>query len=496
MKEYTTDIIKSVKRVTLGPAKFGLDLGDGSERGEYVNQDYILHKLGRPHRYISLMYTYYPNDEQWPERISVACKDMEIHFQWDYPYDDYFPYGGGIGGSLDNEPFNQMRDIRRHGQDVALTLTIDCSVTDEHLEKIAKELATFGRMRLRINHECTGNWFTHNQRFSNKEIGQFFVRFAKMIKKYAPNVETILCAGMVTEDGSVEYEKEMLKAYKIADVWSADAYPALHYGWPFDVCEKGCGSYATRSVDEFYSKYEATAKRLREVTGQDKQIVASEFNIDGDVTGPKAQGEALVELCKMIKKNKPDWFGSFSMYQFRDRGRLGLEIEDPNYSDCGIEQPILQDYKNIMDDAYFKPSLTTGEKLSFPVDMRWGGSEDADGIAMTVKLESEPVFFELEGNEEDSLMVEVNGKWFYKAPGVKVIDLMSAFFAKDAKPINYGKNGKNIDVRVFATPATGENPKTKAKDWATNYRVKMTECPKLRVRFAPVALVKKSKVVE
>ena len=137
--------------VRISPAACAVDLGDGSERGEYVDQDYILHTIGRPLRSISLMYCYYPNDEGWPLRSSVAFKDKEVGFAWDYPYDDYFPYGGGIGGSLDNEPFNQMRDIRRHGQDVALTLTIDCSVTDDHLEKIAKELATFGRMRLRIN---------------------------------------------------------------------------------------------------------------------------------------------------------------------------------------------------------------------------------------------------------------------------------------------------------------------------------------------------------
>lgn len=492
MKEYTTEDITQVKRISLHPAKFGLDLGDGSERGEYVNQDYILHKLGRPHRYISLMYTYYPNDKEWPARSSEACKDLEVHGQWDYPYDDYYPYGGGIGGNLENEPFHQMRDIRRHGQDVALTLTIDCGVSDEHLIRIARDLATFGRMRLRINHECTGTWFTHNKRYSVKEIGAFFVRFAKILKKEAPNVQTILCAGLLTEDGKVEYEKELLKAYKIADVWSADSYPALHFGWPFDVCEQGGTSYATRSIMEFYTKYEATAKHLREITGQNKMLVASEFNIDGDVTGPKAQSEGLLAISSVIRKKKPDWFGSFSMYQFRDRGRLGLEIQDPNYADCGIEQPILKEYKAIMDQAYFKPEIKKEEKVSFPVDMRWGGSEDADGIALTVKLKQEPVFFEIEVEEELALMIEVNGKWFYKAPTTKIVDLMSAFMDEDAKPV---KPGQSMDVRIFATPPAGENPKTKAKDWATNYRVVMQESPKLRVRYAPVALVKKDRVV-
>ena len=88
-------------KVNMGKAKCAVDLGDGSERGEYVNQDYILNKLGRPHRSISLMYCYYPLDEQWPARISEAMKDADVSFQWDYPYDDYFTYKGGLNGDTE-----------------------------------------------------------------------------------------------------------------------------------------------------------------------------------------------------------------------------------------------------------------------------------------------------------------------------------------------------------------------------------------------------------
>ena len=45
-----------VKALHMGPAECAVDLGDGSERGEYVDQDYILQKLGRPHRAVNLMY--------------------------------------------------------------------------------------------------------------------------------------------------------------------------------------------------------------------------------------------------------------------------------------------------------------------------------------------------------------------------------------------------------------------------------------------------------
>ena len=104
-----------ISKTQLTPAKCALDLGDGSERGLYVNQDYILRKLGRPHRGINIMYCYYPFDKEWPQRVSEACKDTNISFAWDYPYDDYFPYRGGIDGNHDGEPFTCMRDIRKHG---------------------------------------------------------------------------------------------------------------------------------------------------------------------------------------------------------------------------------------------------------------------------------------------------------------------------------------------------------------------------------------------
>ena len=90
-----------ISKTQLTPAKCALDLGDGSERGLYVNKDYILRKLGRPHRGINIMYCYYPFDKEWPQRVSEACTDTNISFAWDYPYDDYFPYRGGIDGNHD-----------------------------------------------------------------------------------------------------------------------------------------------------------------------------------------------------------------------------------------------------------------------------------------------------------------------------------------------------------------------------------------------------------
>lgn len=459
-------------KVHMGEAKCALDLGDGSERAEYVCQDYILHKLGRPHRCVNIMYTYYPKDKEWPQRISEACRDLNISFQWDYPYDDYFPY------DVDGQPFEQMRDIRRHGQDVLLTLTIDCSLDDEQLRKVARQLKPFGRMRIRINHECGGNWFTHNKRFSYQEVGDFFVRFHNIIKEEAPNISTIFCAGFLKADGSgVEYEKEFLEAYKAADIWSADCYLALHYGWPYDVAEAGGGQYKCDDVAGYYEKFKNTAERLVKLCGK-KPMTTAEFNTDGDVTGAFAQGESVVRFAECFRDNHAeDWFKGISMYQFRDRGRLGLEIEDPNNKSVGIEQPMLEEYKKVLHDSYFMPEMTSGEEVQFPVTMRWGGSEDADGIEIPVDFEGTPEFCEITVEDNIALMIEINGHWFYKAPEVKTIDLMSAFF-KDKLD-----GSKQLKVKLFATPADGENHDDGTEDWNYNYYAEMKNPPKFRIRY-------------
>jgi len=71
-----------IRKTTLGPAPCAVELGDGSERGEYVNQDYILQKLGRPHRCIQLMYCYFPNDEGWPKRASAVFERTDTGDAW------------------------------------------------------------------------------------------------------------------------------------------------------------------------------------------------------------------------------------------------------------------------------------------------------------------------------------------------------------------------------------------------------------------------------
>lgn len=469
----------------MGKAKCAVDLGDGSERGEYVNQDYILHKLGRPHRSISLMYCYYPLDEGWPGRASVVHANPDVSFAWDYPYDDYFTYKGGLGGTTEGEPFNYMRDIRRHGQDVTLTLTIDPHVSEEQLTAIARDLKSFGRMMLRINHEATGSWFSFNKRCSYQEVADFYSRFHRIIKEYAPNVQTILCTGGVDEGKTeIEMEQEFKQAVCDTDMWSIDKYFALHWGWPYDVAERGGTSHSRSAISDVFDYTKRTYDRFRELNGgKTKPMMMSELNADGDVTGPYDQAAMVKEFCDRIEQENATWFTNFSFYQFRDRGRLGLEIEDPNNPEVGIAQPILDVYKEIIHRDYFSPKMTQREEITLPVTLRWGGAEDADGLAIPVHFDSNPHFCELVFEDDSNLIIELNGKWFYKSPKAKTIDLMAAFFEKPLA------SACDMTLKLFAPPANGENDLS-AEDGMLNTYTILEKLPQLRLRFEPVETAK------
>ena len=477
---------ENIYKLHMGAAKCAVDLGDGSERGEYVDQDYILNKMGRPHRAISLMYCYYPLDKEFPGRISEVMKDAEISFQWDYPYDDYFTYKGGLEGDTKGEPFTCMRDVRRHGQDVNLTLTVDPHVSDEQLIAIAKDLRTFGRMFLRINHEATGNWFSFNKRCSYQEVADFFVRFSNIIHEYAPNVKTVVCIGGIEhpENGEeMEKEKEFAQCIPAADIWSVDKYMALHWGWPYDVAETGGTSHSRSTVERTYELTKLSYERYKYLNGgQGKPMTMAEFNADGDVTGPYDQAEMVKEFCDKLVEEKADWFSGFTMYQFRDRGRLGLEIQDPNNVNVGIEQPVLKTYKDIIHSEWFYPEMTAGEEINFPVTLRWGGSEDSDGLAIPLHFEKNPHFCEIVFDEEDNgnYMFELNGKWFYKSPEARTIDMMGAFFEKPLE------GECDMTLKLFAPPASGENDPSQGDDWDMNYYYTMNKLPKIRILFGPV----------
>lgn len=474
--------MEKLLKIHMGSAKCAVDLGDGSERGEYVSQDYILSRLGRPHRSISLMYCYYPFDKHWPARISEAMKDANVSFQWDYPYDDYFPYLGGLGGSRDGQPFEQMRDVRRHGQDVTLTITMDPRVTDEQLAAIGDDLRSFGRLFLRINHEATGSWFSFNKRATYQEVADFYCRACRVIKEHAPNVQTVLCIGGIEDLSSEEIvmEKEFAQAVRETDIWSVDKYMALHWGWPFDVAEMGGNSHGRSAVRDIYALTKASYERYKYICGgAEKPMVMSEFNADGDVTGAYEQAEMVRLFCDILDEDKADWFSGFTFYQFRDRGRLGLEIEDPNNSEVGIEQPVMSTYRELINRERFLPSMTEKGEAKLPVKLRWGSSEDADGIALPLHFDGDPHFCELVFEDDSNLMIELNGRWFYKSPKARTIDLMPAFYE------NRLGGSADMTLKIFAPPASGENDLS-AEDGLLNYFYTLEKLPKIRILTAPV----------
>lgn len=478
--------MRRIDKIILKPAECAVDLSDGSERGLYVDQDYILQKLGRPHRAVNIMYCYYPHEKTWPVRASEAYKNLDVSFAWGYPYDDYFTYKGGIGGTTDDEPFTCMRDIRRHGQDVILTLTCDPKLEDEYIVQIARELKPFGRMMLRLNHECTGNWFSFTKRASYREIADFFVRFHRIIKEYAPNVSMILCAGAADVSGSekVEMEDEFLEAVRETEIWSIDKYIALNWGWPYEVAEKNNRQHKGGKAKDTFDCAKKTYKRYAELTGMTKPIVLSEINADGDVTGPYEQCRIMQDLYDRIRKNRNFRLSASCFYQFRDDGRLGLEKTSPNNPNVGIEQPILKTYREIIHNPFFEPKIADGGKTELPVRLRWGSSEDAEGIAMKLHFKGEPVFAEanFEGElEAANLILELNDMWFYKAPGVKFVDFMPAFYNS---PLN-GK--KNLTLKIFAPPAGGEND-ISSEDLLYNFYYELKDLPKIRLRFEPICV--------
>jgi hypothetical protein len=231
-------------------------------------------------------------------------------------------------------------------------------------------------------------------------------------------------------------------------------------------------------MESFHFEYDRFMAKADKIS---RPFVISEFNADGDVTGPFEQAEQLVDFYRRLPVEAPCITG-ITFYQFRDRGRLGLEIEDPNNPGIGCAQPILEEYRNIMAMEPYLPVMTIGEKTAFPAPLRWGGAEDADGLAIPLQLEQNPVFCEITFSGEDAhlnLMMEINGRWFYKKPGVKTIDLIPAFFHNKLR----GK--QTLNLSLFAPPPEGVNDPAQGKDWETNYRAKLHTPPNLRIRYVP-----------
>jgi len=472
MKVPDLQILARPSRVTLFPAACSLDLGDGSERGEYVDQDYILTVLKRPHRSINLMYCYYPFDKGWPLRASAAHKPKGDR-PWPYPYDDYFPFSGGPQGDTEGKAFQEMRDIRRHGQDVTLTLTMDCKVPDSHIRAIARQLRPYGRLRLRLNHECDGFWFAFNRRYTYRQVADFFIRFAKVMKKEAPLIQVMCCWGHPVDlkTGELTEEKALGPILPAADLWSTDKYLTLHYGWPYKTCEPGerKKTYNHYSVEQIWKELKVVHRRFCQLSGQQKGLEMGEFNADGNVGGEAHQRDLTLAFYERVLRERPAFLTGITFYQFRDRSRLGLEKEDPNNIQNGMPTLFLEDYKRIIRHPYFTPreSWATNPGSS---RMVWRSAEDSEGLGYRLKLKKRPVFVELLLDPKANLMIWAGRQWFYKKPGVDWVDITNA-------AVEWG-TAKPFPIRLFAPPADGMNP-----GGASRVVSRLSGPPQARVRY-------------
>ena len=147
----------------------------------------------------------------------------------------------------------------------------------------------------------------------------------------------------------------------------------------------------------------------------------------------------------------------------------------------GIAQPVLETYKEIIHRDWFSPQITRQEgEAALPLTLRWSNSEDAEGVAIPLHFEKNPIFCEAVFEDESNLMLELNGKWFYKAPGTRTVDMMAAFFEKPLQ------GETDLTLKIFAPPATGENDPSQGDDWDINYYTTITKMPELRIRYEEI----------
>jgi hypothetical protein len=278
----------------------------------------------------------------------------------------------------------------------------------------------------------------------------------------------------------MEKEQEFTKTIIEADIWSVDKYLSLNWGWPYSIAESNGDTFSFTNVEKTYTLTKKSYERFKFLNNNiSKPIFISEFNADGDVTGPYNQKKYIEHFYDLIKKDSQKWFSGICFYQFRDRGRLGLENENPNNSKVGIEQPILKSYKSIINDDFFKPKIKIIKDINLPVKLRWSSSEDAEGISIEIFLEKNPIFIEVYFEDNNNYIFEINNKWFYKAPNVKVIDLIPAFFDSEETFIN-----KTFNFNLFAPPKNGEND-LNIEDGLFNSYTLVKMMPKFRIRYKP-----------
>jgi hypothetical protein len=403
-----------------------LFVSDGSERSTYMPQAKAIELLGAVHSGVNLMSCYYPGQSFWPERrlfgpevphFRHSPKDEwgETRLQDPNEWTDGY-YSLDIEDP-ENEVLRQIQDVRRHGQDVRLTLTADIDTPDADLERIADVLSDYGRMQLRLNHEANGcTWFRFARNVGENrgeerrrlyyEISQFFIRAHHLFGSVAPNVQFVACyngpgeRAMRGEVGAGELpalgRDELGLMYLLPGiVVSLDQYGSLHYGWPghkiedppvtgpVEAAEHQAFALTPETLCEGIERpFQQAISRMR---GEQTRIDLGELNFDEDIHGPQIQSHMVHQAYRWIRAN-PETVGSVTFYELTDRGGLGL-FRQRAYGDLEeLETTILLEvYRDIMSWPEFQPRRRVTSEVEPGADsvrLEWRSAVDADGLEL------------------------------------------------------------------------------------------------------------------
>ncbi len=446
----------AIRKARLAPPPCTIGITDGSERGDYVAQSHLLDAIGRPHHVVNLMFQYYPDMADWPTQ-GVKWRGFFRNGQLNKG-DGYFPLVLEEGGTWGQLYLRQIEDVRSHGQEPQLTLTIHCDTPDETLVRIAKSLAPYGRMRIRINHECNGIWFYFNQRWSYAQVSDFFIRFHNILHEHAPLVQTVACwngrgedynkpKGFVSNWGKLT-EDQLAPMFRVADIVSYDQYASLHYGWPdpnFD--PKKPSQFFKVPFDSWWTLLDEAYADLCEARGGPIDFEVHEINEDAELVGDAAQARWTTKFYKEVVRRKLPWLRNITFYMFRDRGGLGLEREDVDDPAKFKAVPALAAYRDAIDHPWFAMKAETAERKLEARDlaMKWISPTDAEGREFEFKLPSAARRFSLSLPKASALLVGHGDRWIVKEPGVERVKLERA-----AGP-------KPVRVKIFALPADGKD---------------------------------------
>lgn len=465
IQKHVPPIIMGQVHLVAPPCSVGIT--DGSERGDYVPQSHLLRVLGRPHHIVNLMFQYYPDIEGWPTQ-GINWRGFYRNNSLNKG-DGYFPLVLEEGGRWGQLYLRQIEDVRSHGQEPQLTLTLHTSTSDADLIRIAQSLRPYTPLRIRINHECNGTWFYFNQVSTYKEVSDFFVRFHRILHTHAPGVCTVACwngPGDMLENGpSAESsrgqltEEQLAPMFRIADIVSIDQYFSLHYGWPDPSFDRHRPTASFRiAFETWWQIVEHFHDKICELRGSDTPIEVHEVNEDADLVGFDGQAQWITRFYNEVLRRKLAWLANVTFYQFRDRGGLGLELENLNDSSQFEALPSLAAYRDAIQNEFFQLRIETqpDNPISGAVTLRWESSIKAIGIACDYPLPREVEKIRLRCQAASCLLVEHGGEWLRKPPGQTHIH------------VRRKTHSELLRIHVFAVPPDGRNTEPQAYSFTLN----------------------------